>query len=272
MQADLPPLNLKPSRVHLNRLMQIWRSAGWPSQDAVEIDLLAAQWVEWASCEGQQTLRLTPSGIRLLAEARQQGKRANSAHDKLAGLVAQQLMDAGRIVWQELSLRAQFGEEAEAAETLAPQQTFALLADPPPAAPPKHWRMARPDVFSLRNTSVARYLHPVIHEIKVSRADLFSDLRNKAKHESYQWLCSELYYVFPAGTAEPKEIPAAFGIWLLHGKPEDGQLELLRPARHRPCELPFPVWMALAKATPSQGPQAQAADPEQAGLQDESPR
>jgi hypothetical protein len=92
----------------------------------------------------------------------------------------------------------------------------------------------------------------MVHEIKVSRADLLSDLRHAAKRESYQWLSCETYYVFPADVAEPQEIPEAFGVWTLSGSIEDGALELVRPARHSPCKLPFAVWMALAKATPAQ--------------------
>ena len=69
------------------------------------------------------------------------------------------------------------------------------------------WRMARPDVFSVRRTSVEDYLQPMVHEVKVSRADLLSDLRHAAKRESYQWLSCETYYVLPAGVAEPHEIP-----------------------------------------------------------------
>ena len=90
----------------------------------------------------------------------------------------------------------------------------------------------------------------MVHEIKVSRADLLSDLRHAAKRESYQWLSCETYYVFPAGVAEPHEIPEAFGIWTLSGSIDDGSLDLVRPARHTPCRLPFTVWMALAKAQP----------------------
>jgi hypothetical protein len=107
-------------------------------------------------------------------------------------------------------------------------------------------------VFSVRNTSVETYLHPVVHEIKVSRADLFSDLRHAAKRSAYQWLCCECHYVFPAGMAEPEELPEALGVWVLHGDIDTGRLEQLRPARHAPCTLPFAVWLALAKATPWQ--------------------
>ena len=110
--------------------------------------------------------------------------------------------------------------------------------------------MARPDVFSLRRTSVEDYLQPMVHEVKVSRADLLSDLRHAAKRESYQWLSCETYYVLPAGMAEPHEIPEEFGVWLLNGPIDAGTLDLVRPARHVPCKLPFQVWMALAKATP----------------------
>lgn len=113
------------------------------------------------------------------------------------------------------------------------------------------WRMARPDLFSVRRTTVEDYLQPMVHEVKVSRADLLSDLRHAAKRESYQWLSCETYFVLPAGVAEPQEIPEAFGVWLLNGPIDTGTLELARPARHVPCKLPFAVWMALAKATPA---------------------
>ena len=131
----------------------------------------------------------------------------------------------------------------------------ALWIDDEGTAPPlpndqSSWRMARPDLFSVRRTTVEDYLQPMVHEIKVSRADLLSDLRHAAKRESYQWLSCETYFVLPAGVADPQEIPEGFGVWLLHGPIESGTLELARPARHVPCKLPFAVWMALAKATP----------------------
>lgn len=39
-------------------------------------------------------------------------------------------------------------------------------------------------------------------------------------------------------------------MWVVHGDVDSGRLEVLRPVRHSPCQLPFAVWMALAKATP----------------------
>nr|WP_316641033.1 hypothetical protein [uncultured Roseateles sp.] len=242
-----PPL----PRTHRTRLMQIWRSAGWPCKDAIEIDLLAAGMVTLHdSAEGRETLKLSQAGIRWLAAERLRNQRALSPHDRLALKMAAQLMDAGRIVWRELSLRAQI--EAPTAPQVQEASPLWPDADAVEARAKAPWRIARPDLFSVRNTSVEAYLQPLVHEIKVSRADLLSDLRHDAKRQSYQWLSCECHYVFPAGIAEADEIPEAFGIWLLHGDIDGGRLEPLRPARHSSCTLPFAVWLALAKATPLQ--------------------
>jgi hypothetical protein len=269
MSLPLPPLPLPllPRRTHLRRLMALWRSAGWPSHDELDLELLAAGWVtQAAQASGHPTLSLTPAGIHLLAEARQKNQRALSDHDRLAQRMATLLQDAGRIVWRELSLRAQVPSEAQP----VPSPCAALLDEAPePSRPAKaHWRLARPDLFSVRNTSVEAYLQPVVHEVKISRADLLSDLRHQAKRESYQWLSCECHYVFPVGLAQAAEIPEGLGVWVLHGDIETGRLEQLRAARHQPCTLPFAVWLALAKSSPlaadsetAQAPLAQAEGP-----------
>ena len=50
MQPDqvIQPIQpvITPKRQHLTRLLRIWRSDGWPSKDALEIDLLVGGWVE----------------------------------------------------------------------------------------------------------------------------------------------------------------------------------------------------------------------------------
>ncbi|MBV8379513.1 MAG: hypothetical protein JO369_01935 [Paucibacter sp.] len=235
------------TRQHRARLMALWRSAGWPYKDGIEIDLLAAGLLVAHRDElGREQLRLTDAGISWLAQARQQGQRAQSRHDRLALRFAEQLVGAGRIVWRELSLRAIIATEAP-----APADSALWPAQAPPDAPvPHHWRLARPDLFSVRNTSVESYLQPQVHEVKVSRADLQSDLRDAAKREAYEWLSCETSYLFPAGIAEAQEIPEPYGVWVLHGEIDGGRFEQLRPARHRHCTLPFAVWLALAKATP----------------------
>ncbi len=256
-------LSVTPRRVHLTRLMSLWRSAGWPCRDPIEIDLLAAGWVTLSiTPQGHESLRLTDAGVALLAQARQRNQRSLSDHDRLAERFGRQLANGGRIVWRELPLRAAVNGAAPPSNDASADVAAALWVDDgpdataapaaaTPAASKTQWRMARPDLFSVRNTTVQAYLQPMVHEIKVSRADLLSDLRHEAKRESYRWLCCECYYVFPADIAPVSDIPEAFGVWLLRGSIDDGHLELARPARHSPCELPFAVWMALAKSTPA---------------------
>lgn len=261
------------TRLHRSRLLQVWRSAGWPCKDGIEIDLLAAGLLRQQAEDGRETLKLTEAGIALLAESRQRGVRAASAHDRLAQRFAWQLLDMGRIVWRELSLRALVEDGTQHELPPAPLGPALWTEETPQQAAARNvWRMARPDLFSVRNTSVESYLQPMVHEIKFSRADLLSDLRHAAKRQAYQWLASEVYYVFPAGVAKPNEIPAQFGVWVLNGDLDEGQFELLRPAQHVQCRLPFPVWLALAKATPLQderdstqaalGPQADDSPPQ----------
>ncbi len=268
------PTEIPPRRVHLARLRSIWRSAGWPCRDAVELDLVAAGWAFLQrGADGHETIRLTDLGIRLLAEDRQRNLRSSSLHDRLAARVATQLMSAGRIVWRELSLRARIqtadppssGADASADALMWPEDGSVL---PRPSQGGGAWRMARPDVFSLRRTSVEDYLQPMVHEVKVSRADLLSDLRHAAKRESYRWLSCETCYVLPAGVAESQEIPEELGVWLLHGPVDSGVLEVVRPARHVPCKLPFAVWMVLAQATPCTDDDARQHELKDAALED----
>ena len=225
------------TRAHGRRLRAIYRSAGWPSQDALEIDLLAAGMLERVrSGAGHETLRVTDAGVRWLAVVLAGNRSALSAHEALVQRVAQEMARAGRLAWTGLSLRAQ----------VATGDT----------AKPLRWCVARPDVFSIRHTSVESYVEPVVHEIKVRRADLLADLRQEAKRAAYRDL-GECWYVLGADgrgrpIGEPDEVPAECGV-LLAGA--DGRLTVARPAQ-RPARagLPFGVWMALAKATPLESP------------------
>jgi hypothetical protein len=249
-----------PKRVHLTRLLAIWRSAGWPCQDAVELDLVGAGWAAYRhDPAGRQTIHLTDAGVQLLAAARRRQQHALNDHDRLAARMAAHLSASGRVVWRELSLRAHVVGDAKGNTDAAPAPPLStpLWPDAPEGQEVPHeaalggaWRVARPDVFSVRRTSVEAYLQPMVHEVKVSRADLLSDLRHQAKRESYQWLSCEAYYVLADGVAQAQEIPPAFGVWQVTGSIDNGLLELVRPARHVACKLPFAVWMAMAQAAP----------------------
>jgi hypothetical protein len=206
---------------HHRRLRQIYRSAGWPCHDLLEVELLAAGLLERVRDDhGRETLRVTDAGIGVLAQTLQKNRAARDAHELLVARVAREMQRAGRIAWRGLSLRAKVDER---------------------------WNMSMPDVFSVRHTTVEDYLEPVVHEIKVRRADLLSDLRHEAKRQAYLMLSSQCWYVLKAGIAQADEIPEPFGVMLAH---DDGGFEVARPAVKRAMRMPFHLWMALARATP----------------------
>ncbi len=240
------PAAPKLRRVHLTRLRHIYRSAGWPCHDPIEIDLLAAGCLMLLrDDQGRETLRPTPEGLQALAQARQQNQAALDAHEALVQKVAWQLHREGRFAWTDLSLRVRIGEADAAGK----------------------WAMARPDVFSVRHTTVEAYLAPVVHEIKVSRADLMGDLRNPAKREAYLGLAQQVYYVLAAGIAQPDEVPASCGVIVEQAECDGGKLLQVRPAPARAfTQLPFAMWMALARSTPAGHPTPPNDEPTQLGL------
>lgn len=214
-----------PTRFQLQRLRQLWRSAGWPCQDLVEIELLAAGWVErLAEPGGRERLRVTDLGVALIADSMTRNRAARDAHELLVERVATDMQRAGRLAWRGLALRA--GLPQEEGKTL--------------------WVNAMPDVYSIRQSTVEDYLEPAIHEIKVSRADLLGELRRPAKSAAYRALCGQCWFVIKAGIAEPEEIPLDYGVLIGHTT----HLELARPAPKRACKPDFLTWMALARATP----------------------
>ena len=208
---------------HSRRLREVWRSAGWPCHDAIELDLLGSGLLErrW-DAQGRETLRVTDAGVLLLAASRRRHQAALGRHEALVAQVARDMQRAGRVVWRGLSLRAPVVAEDGRAM----------------------WAVARPDVFSIRHTTVEDYAEPVVHEVKVSRADLLSDLRNPAKGAAYAALASQCWYVLCRGIAQPDEVPAGYGVMLA----DSAGLEVARPAPRRAQRVPFAVWMALARA------------------------
>jgi hypothetical protein len=216
-------LDLLITAAHRRRLREVYRSAGWPCQDTLEIELLATGLLERVRGPlGHESLRVTDAGIALIADTLQRNRARRDLHEQLVERVAREMTRAGRIAWRALSLRAKVDES---------------------------WAIAMPDVFSIRHTTVEAYLEPVVHEVKVNRADLLSDLRSARKRAAYLQLSSECWYVIRAGIAEPDEIPPECGVLVA----SDLALEVARPAPKRAMQMPFGLWMALARSTPLEG-------------------
>ncbi len=241
-------------RAHARRLRELYRSAGWPCLDAIEVDLLAAGLLERVGTPDntgtlRDTLRLSDAGIAALALAQQRNRAAFDMHEALVALVVRQMQRGARTVFTGLSLRAAVDEVGESGEPL------------------RRWVVARPDVFSVRNTTVAGYLVPTVHEVKVRRADLLGELRDtprtRAKRGAYLAMSSECWYVLGRDArgreiGDASEIPAAFGVMQMAQGPGVAtgalRLQVQRPAPRRPMPhdtgLPFAAWLALARAVP----------------------
>ena len=208
---------------HARRLREVWRSAGWPCRDPVELDLLAAGLLQrqW-DAHGRETLRVTDAGVHLLAAKRRRRQAALNAHEALVAQVAHEIQLAGRVVWRGLSLRAPVADENGG----------------------NSWALARPDVYSNHHTTLEDHTEPVAHEIKVSRADLLSDPRRAGKGAAYAALASQCWYVLRRGIAQADEVPPAYGVMLA----DELGLEVARPAPRRALRVPFAVWMVLARS------------------------
>lgn len=204
-------------RAHGRRLREYYRSAGWPCLDTIEVDLINAGLIErTASGSGLDTIRVTDSGLKALGSCLKQNRQAFDAHENAVLQVARGLAESGRLVYRRLMLRGRVGES---------------------------WKPCQPDVYSIRFTTVAAYARPVIHEVKVRRADLLSDLHNPDKRAAYQALSSEFYYVMPEGLAALGEIPEDCGV-LYAG---ERSLKLGRPSPKRAVEPSIAEWMTLAR-------------------------
>jgi len=259
--ATLPP-------AHRRRLRELWRSAGWPSQDMIEVELLAAGLLERVrDGGGRETLRVTDAGVRALAGTLAHNRQVRSLHELLVARVAREMQRDGRIVWRGLVLRAPLPGLQPGAALEDPQPGVAMEDLRPDATvdarPRVRWVQAMPDVYSIRHTTREDLALPLVHEIKVRRADLLADLRQRDKRAAYLALASQCWYVLKAGIAEPEEVPLECGVMVAHpagagavapGRfaPESdlfgGRLEVLRPAPVRAHRIDFATWVALARA------------------------
>ena len=111
---SLPTIGI--TRFHTKRLREVYRSAGWPFQDTVEIELIAAGLLERTSePSGREKVRVTANGIACLAQSIQKNRQNSSPHELLVDRIAQTMLRDGRIVWTSLSLRAKLPSEPETA-------------------------------------------------------------------------------------------------------------------------------------------------------------
>jgi hypothetical protein len=113
-------------------------------------------------------------------------------------------MAAGRIVWRAL-VRAQITSPDEPRHDFKLRQALRLDDE---TIPRSHHQarpsgMARPDVFSVRRTSVEDCLQPMVHEIKVS-ALICCPTCAMPPSANLSVAVLRGFYVLPVGVAEPQ--------------------------------------------------------------------
>lgn len=235
---ESPGESLSPS--HVRRLRNIHRSAGWPCCDPVEVELVAAGWLErQRSPFSHETVRLTERAVAFVtaAAASTASDPSKTVYEALVHQVAREMTRNGRLAWCNLPLRM----ELPVANATGLAQARSCLA--------------KPDVFSIRNTSVEAYAQPITHVVIVDRADLMEQLDDPDHELVYHEVGGECWYVLDNGTTgapvvELSEIPQGCGVLVREGS----RLVVARSALHRARpRLPFAVWLALAKTQPVRG-------------------
>lgn len=216
-RPTVPPEAEGLSRNHLRRLRRYFRSAGWPCQDNVELDLLDRGLVRRETGGSLETIVVTDPGIALLARQLERNRQALAEHDALVDRVARWLLAQKRLVFRGVALRTRIDDR---------------------------WALSKPDVFALRHATASRRLQPAAFEVKVRRADLLGDLKRDGKRRGYQSFSQTFHYVIAEGIAEPDEIPQDCGLIVA----SERGLRVVRPAPHREVSLTTAQWVALVRA------------------------
>jgi len=145
-------------------------------------------------------VHVTEKGLVLAAAPPAEASSLLSPHGALVHQVAREMTRNGRIAWCGLRLRVELAQEEGR----------------------PRWGVAKPDVFSIRNTSVEGYAQLVVHQVIVDRADLVTCLAEPDAQTVYRELGGECWYVLGQdelgnATAGPEEVPDEYGVLVRAG-------------------------------------------------------
>lgn len=130
---------------------------------------------------------LTARGEQAILALRRRAQQQRAPHHQMGTALAEWLHKQGRVTWENSAFEVANGA------------------------------VVRPDVLSLVATLNPKRCQPVVHEIKVSRADFWSDVRDPSKRAGYFLLAPQVYYATPSGLVEASEVPAECGLLEQHG-------------------------------------------------------
>lgn len=209
------------TRRHYQRLRFYWqgRSRGAASlTDAIDLDLAGMGLIcRRDRGHGAVYFSITPEGEVALAEEKQREIARRAPHHDMGARLAAFLRSQGRVTWEGIEFMV--GDMNSATR-----------------------QAVRPDVFSLVCTRNADRINPLVHEIKVSRADFLADVANPKKREGYARIADAVIYVAPAGMIAPDEVPAPCGLLV---ESEPGAFKIARRAKKQRVTLAVEHFMNL---------------------------
>lgn len=178
------------SRRHYTRLRHYWRGqekGGGSLADNIDLVLAGAGMIQRLPKDSSGVLRfaITPRGEVALAAEMQREVERRRPHHAFASRVSAWRRSQKRATWEGIHLLV----ESDLAK-----------------------RDICPDVFSVLATYDAKRLAPLIDEIKVSRSDFLTDVRNPDKRAGYALVAEAVNYVVPTGLVSVSEVPPECGL------------------------------------------------------------
>lgn len=202
--------------VHLKRLNVYWQrpASMINNRDMVDLDLQSRGLVQClASSDRSARAEITPAGIELMIRLREKRIANTRPHHDLGQRLGQWLaQEQGRLVWTNTEFKA-FLQPVDGQES---------------------FKFVKPDVFSILPTHNVDKISPVIHEVKISRADFFADVARPEKRGAYLALASAVYYVLPAGMVAVTEVPIECGLLFEEAPGQFTKIRSIRAKRSKP--------------------------------------
>jgi len=163
--------------------------------DNADLDLIRVGAVNHHHGTSSDYLVITRVGVQLLSEELEEKRRAHAPHNSLAERLARHLHTSDRVTWLNIEFKVSPGV------------------------------LVRPDVFSVVATLNEARLVPMVHEVKATRADFLSDVKNPEKRGAYSKIASYVQYCVPEELVDLREVPEDCGLVIEH---RDGTFETVR--------------------------------------------
>lgn len=185
----------KPQTRRLRLYFSRGARADVSSLDGTDLDLVGFGMLEIAHISSWATrVVVTQAGLNVLHSCRQADITKRNVHHELGSRLAHYLRERGRVTWENIEFKNMVTESSGEDGGYS------------------HWKLLRPDVFSILPTLNILTANPCVHEIKVSRADFLSDIANENKRVGYSKIAEAVYYVAPEGIIKETEVPVGFGL------------------------------------------------------------